>query len=260
MVVPGFSGSLTHNRDLVDALASRGYDTFTFSQPRRGTKSKQSILDRKKDTILTILETMFNDDEKIYGVAHSFGSAALLKAARDTPNQFIELILMQPPGVVGRQDFPELVQRVGEKMIKNNAKTIHKRHLSKLIGNPPTSVHAPLPATTRKMIYAQLSSAYTIIKNPRLALSEALAAIRYDIADDAAKTEGSGVQVHIIKAPNDELFSIEEDGLDHQKVMNSSGAFISIADRHAPHDTFWMHPKRTADIIDALIRAHSKAN
>lgn len=163
------------------------------------------MLNRNKTIALAILKGTIPEGAKVYGVAHSLGSVALLRAAAIAPDRFIEIILMQPPGVTSPQSFSELFRRVSRKTIKNTSSTVRDRHLYRLKkskSNPPRS------ATTRKLIKSQLSSGYVIAKNPRLALNEALTAISYDITSDISKVKNLKIPVYIIKAPADELFSL----------------------------------------------------
>lgn len=253
MVIPGYSESLSHNRELVDILARMGYDAFTFRPPRRKAVPIESVLDRQKDIILGILKAIVPEGEKVYAVAHSLGSAALLKAARDTPNRFIELILMQPPGLTGELSFSTLLRRVSKKTVQNTASTLRDRHLHR-IKRQPGKNHRPRSATTRKLLRAQASSGYFIAKNPVLALREAHAARQYDITSDATVARKSGIPVHVIRAPGDELFSPTKTGPKSERIMHLEGAYSNLADIHAPHDTFWLHAERTAEIVDGIIR------
>lgn len=253
MVIPGYSVSLSHNRELVDILASKGYDAFTFRPPRRKAVPTSAVLNRQRDIILSVLAATMPDGEKVYGVAHSLGSAALLKAAQAAPERFIELVLMQPPGLADGQQFSTLVRNVSRKTLRNNVSTLRDRHLHKLMKHYDAA-KKPKSATTRKLIRSQLSSGYFIAKNPLLALREAQAAIAYDITDDAAVVKSSGVPVHIMRAHGDELFSTSKTDPRHERIMELEGVYSNIADENAPHDTFWLHPEQTAQLIDASIQ------
>lgn len=236
MVVPGYGGSISHNKRIVDILADKGYNAFTMSQPRR--KGGHDILLRQKVIILSALAAVIPNGEKVHAVAHSLGSASLLRAVQDTPNRFVGLILMQPSGIVGSQKFSDLLRRVGKKTIHNQFSTMKR-------GNT---------TTFRQMTRAQLSSGRIIISNLPLALKEARVAITHDITGDIAIVKKLGIPIHVIKANEDELFSISRAGIEYERIVGLAGSYSSIADKNAEHDTFWMNATRTAEIIDVLVQ------
>lgn len=120
MIVPGYSESITHNKALVNELADRGLAAFTFSQPRSGRRAIDPI-ERQSDIIAQVLAAMLPERQKMHAAAHSLGSAALLRAAKKHPERFTGLLLMQPPGMSGRQGFLQLARRVGMKTVKNHS-------------------------------------------------------------------------------------------------------------------------------------------
>ena len=121
LVVPGFSETITHSKKLTYSLGNEGFNAFTFSPPRKGgTIEKTDPIKRQSKIILEILDASVSQEQKVIGVAHSLGSAALLKAAQEAPERFSQLVLMQPVGLAGEHSFGSLLRRVGRKTVKNH--------------------------------------------------------------------------------------------------------------------------------------------
>jgi alpha-beta hydrolase superfamily lysophospholipase len=240
MVVPGFSESLTHNKKLVDTLARIGFDAFTFTQPRRrGKTGLTDPIDRQGDIVLKLLETTLRPNDRVHAVAHSLGCAAVLKAAMQHPERFASLTLMQPLGMVGEQGFGEQLKRVSKKVTRNQ-------------------VAATLEGETRlrysaRVARAQLAGGGIIARHPRLAIQEARAAGKYDIADDIKDVVQLGVPVHVVTANSDEMFDRHKIATGYELISDSVTSYSNIADQAAPHDTFWLHPERTAKLISQII-------
>ena len=239
MVIPGFSESITHNRELIDRLADQGYDTFTFSQPRRGTFVDP--IARQQAIVLELLKALLPTDQKVYAVAHSLGAAAALKAARLHPDKFSGLLLMQPSGIGEKQTLLQLIRRVGKKTAKNHT------NVTGVAGSAVYSV------ALRQVLRAHAASTAHIIRNPLLALKEASAAVRYMIAEDIIEVQKLGIAVHTVLVRNDELFTMG-DVLEYDNAIELPGAYSTLTHREARHDTFWMHPEQTAELVDGVIR------
>ena len=239
IVIPGFSESITHNRELVDRLAGQGYDAFTFSQPRRGTFVDP--IARQQAIVLELFKALLPADQKVYAVAHSLGVAAALKAARLHPDKFTGLLLMQPSGIGERQTLLRLIRRVGKKTAKN-----HKNVAS-------TAGSAVYSVTIRQVLRAHATSTAYLIRNPLLALKEASAAVHYRIAEDIIEVQKLGIAVHIVLVRNDELFTMG-DALEYDNVLKLPGAYSTLTHKEARHDTFWMHPEQTAELVDGFIK------
>lgn len=240
LVVPGFSESITHNKALVDIVASKGYNTFTFSRPRGGPS--RHPLDRQKDIVMSALMATVPENEKVHAVAHSLGSATLLRAAREHPERFASLLLMEPSGIVSIQSLRELVHRASIKT-KNNQQAVSR--------NEPS-------VTLRQIIRAQLASSVIIARNPILAFKEARVATRHSIADDIVAIMRLNIPIHIVNAYGDELFSIDRAGIGYDQIMTFAGSYSSITDKSAGHDTFWIHPEQTAQLVDTFIKLLDK--
>lgn len=242
LIVPGFGESIVHNQSLVDTLADSGeYDVFTFDQPRGG--STHDPLRRQRDIILGVLDATLPDGESVHAVAHSLGSASLLRAAIKNPEQFLSLILMEPPGVTSSQSFLQLARRVGFKIVRNHLYAARK--------------HPSLSASLRHVIRTQLSSISVIMQNPRLALKEANAARQHSLEGDVASVYALEIPVYIVRAHSDELF-IAKQLPESEDILELAGSYCSTLDRHAGHDTFWLHPEQTAQTVDVFINRHHK--
>lgn len=266
LVVPGYSEGLKHNKGLVDALARRGYDAFTFNQPRRKGKVEDPI-QRQGRVILSLLkantpqEEKGHQDEKIHAVGHSLAAAALLRAAIDAPEQFASITLLQPVGMVGEQSTLELAGRVNKKVARNQLSAIKGQDPDRKPKHGYRAVvdkESSLQFLTR-VLHAQLVGGGVLVKQPALALREANSISgsklreKYDITDDVAEVHKLGIPIHIVKAHGDELFDPDKVDATYEGIADSVDSFSSVADPKAGHDTSWMQPERTAGIVDELI-------
>lgn len=257
-VVPGFSETTAHNSELVDALANEGFDATTFSQPRRTGRKADRIADpigRQGRVILRVLEASVTPGEKVHAVAHSMGAAATLKAALEAPELFDSLTLMQPLGLAGEQGFSELLGRVNKKTVKNQRVALHSQDPRKLADHGYAAnldTESALNFSGR-VTNAHIAAGKVLLSQPALSLREARAAGTYSMTDDIAKVTALGIPVHLVVAHGDEMF-------DHDKVDAgydagvAASSYMSVADREAGHDTFWMQPARTAAIVGQIIR------
>lgn len=256
MVVPGYSESVTHSKKLVNALASRGFDAFTFSQPRRkGKNPVNNPIDRQGDTVLSVLESTLPSGDRVHAVAHSLGSAAVLKAAQLAPERFASLTLMQPVGMAGEQSFSELLGRVGRKLTRNQIRAMRSQNPQR---KPKTGYAASVDTESAaryssRVARSQLAGGSVLAKQPVLAIKEAKAAGSYDIVDDIAKVKELGIPINIVKAHSDEMFDTDKVDMGYSRVTDSVNSYSSVADRTARHDTFWLQPERTAQIVGQLI-------
>lgn len=259
LVVPGYSESLAHSRKLVDALATNGYDASTFSQPRRAGKEADRVKDpiqRQGNVVLSLVEATVPQGEKVHAVAHSLGSAAVLRAAQEAPERFASLTLMQPVGLVGEQSFPELLGRVGKKVTKNQTGALRSQDPQR---QPKTGYVASADKESAirysaRVARSQITGSGILAKQPLLAVQEATAVGSYDIADDIAKVKELGIPVNIVKAYSDEMFDTDKVDVGFAGITDSVDSYSSVADRTARHDTFWLQPERTAAIIGQLIQ------
>jgi alpha-beta hydrolase superfamily lysophospholipase len=256
MVVPGYSESVSHSKKLVDALAGQGFDAFTFSQPRRkGKEPVNDPIDRQGEIVLDVLESTLPNGDKVHAVAHSLGSAAVLKVAQVAPERFASLTLVQPVGMVGEQNFPELLGRVGKKVTKNQVGALRSQDPQR---QPKTGYAASADTESAvcysaRVAHSQLAGSGVLAKQPTLAVQEATAVGSYEMADDIAKVKELGIPVNIVKAHSDEMFDHDKMDAGYAGIAESVDSYSSVADRNARHDTFWMQPERTARIVGQLI-------
>jgi alpha-beta hydrolase superfamily lysophospholipase len=257
LVVPGYSETIAHSKKLVDALADEGFNASTFSQPRRAGQEVHRVKDpiqRQGNVILSLVETTVPEGAKIHAVAHSLGTAAVLRAAQEAPERFASITLMQPVGMVGQQSIGEMTGRVSKKVIKNQVGALH----SQVPNSQPERGYA---ANVDKelafrylgrVVKAQLASSKVLATQPILAHKEAIAAGKYGIADDIAKVTELGIPVHMVTAHSDELFDGDKVHAGYEAGIAAT-SYSTVADPEARHDTFWMQPRRTAGIVRQLI-------
>src|SRR5690606_19452122 len=129
-----------------------------------------------------------------------------------------------------------LTGRTARKIAKNITSTLRDRHLYKVDKRKghPDATKKPRSITTRRLVRTQLSSGFTVLKNPRLALREAFAAIRYSIKGDIAAVQATGIPVHVVVAHSDELFGVSSGGDGPEQMIELPGIHHSLADKHAP--------------------------
>lgn len=249
LVVPGFSEGIFHARDLVDALGDDGMDATTFSQPRI-RRIKGDPIVRQAEVVSGVLDSL-PSNEKVHAVAHSLGGAAVLKAARDNPEAFASITLLQPVGMTSQQGLKKLVKRTGKKTIKNFFQSLAVQDSSPYSKKNEEYPYDKRKSTLRYMgrvILAQiLGGIYVATRSG--SLKEATAAGQYRIEDDMKAVMDLGVPVHVVTSASDEIFPYEE--IDFENLDATS--FSSVADRKAGHDTFLLQPIRTADTVKKII-------
>ena len=81
------------------------------------------------------------------------------------------------------------------------------------------------------------------VKNPQLKLKEAAASTEYNITDDLNTI--SGIPIDILLSNKDEFFGTAT----KENIPKGTTNISSISDKNAPHNTFWLHPNRTAKLI-----------
>lgn len=259
VVVPGYSETIAHSKKVVDALAMKGFNASTFSQPRRAGKGAHRIKDpiqRQGSVVLSLIEATVPGDEKVHAVAHSLGSAAVLRAAQKAPDRFASITLMQPLGMAGEQGLSELAGRVSRKVIKNLASSLHGQSpsIQPAHGGYAARVDEETALSfSGRVAKAQLAGNGVIVAQPALSLREALAAGQYEVAEDIANVAELGIPIHLVTAHDDELFDNDKVHTTYEAGIEAT-SYSSVADPDAGHDTFWMQPERTARIVSQLIQ------
>ena len=258
-VVPGFSESNTHTKQLVDALSARGHRSETFSPPRksdRATRKANDAIQRQGDVVLSVLEATHSPDEPVHAVTHSLGSAAVLRAAQQAPERFASITMMEPLGMTERQSFGRLAFSAIKKTFSNQRNAMRGQSPDSL---PAEGYAARIDSEPRaryagRVFAAQAVAGGVIGKRAALAYKEARDSGSYDMASDVAKVTESGIPVHVVTAYGDEMFNRANVEAAHVDIGDRATSHSTVADREAAHDTFWMQPERTAEIADQIIR------
>lgn len=274
IVVPGYSEGIRHTRKLLGALAARGLDAVSFSQPRRRGDKSVDPIDRQTQVLKDVISAETAEDEKVHAVGHSLGAAAILRAAQDEPDKFASITLFQPAGAVGRQRFRELLRRVGNKTVRNHLVGARSQDASKHTRHSHYTASADTESAvqhTGRVTAAQTAGLGTILRQPKLGIQEAVAAGNYYLGKDLERVSQLGIPVHVVTSHSDEMFDPAKsqrgfgyvvgvtklDGPE-PNVANAglpNIAIAEVADPYAGHDTFWMQPERTANIINETIHA-----
>jgi alpha-beta hydrolase superfamily lysophospholipase len=253
-IAPGFTNTSANTSALVDSLTSSGYNAFTHDQPRETPKELEPIdpIDRQAAVTLAVIEREVPEGTKVHALAHSLGSAAVLRAAIARPELFTSITINEPVGLNGkRQGIVNLMSRSALKNIKN---VIGARH-GQTIELPKQGYAARVDIETAKdfrkrTIKAQAAAGKLALKNLKLTMREARAAGAYEIDRDLEKVTDLGIPVHILLANKDELFKSKNT---YRKVKDIKATSISsIADPNAGHDSFWRNPKLTTAIFNSL--------
>lgn len=257
-MAPGYSESIAHSKALVDALAHEGFNAFTFSQPRKPSQLwSDDPIGRQADIVLRVVEASAPEGAKVVAVAHSLGAAAVLKAAPQAPQRFASIVLMQPIGLSGGQRLREQATRVARKATKNQLGALRRQALDR----PPHHGYAAAADSESALRFfarvtrAQLVGAGVLARQAVLALQEANAAGSYDMAADMEKVRALGVPVHVVKAQGDELFEADKVDTGCRRIVDLVSSYSSVADPHARHDTCWLQPRRSAQIVRQLVAA-----
>lgn len=243
VVVPGFSEGITHTKKLLGHLSAKGYDAITFSQPRKRGDASLDAIERQSEVLLDVLDERTAADEKVHAVAHSLGSGALLKAAIQRPEKFKSITIMEPAGAVGQQGLTELLGRVGKKVVKNQVGAAMGQDSETFSKDGHYVASADSESAIRfsnRVNSAQLAAGGTILKNPALAVSESLAAGRYDLTDETIQVIDLGIPVHIVKAQSDEMFDTDKVDMRLEGLLDHGASISSVADPTARHDTSWI--------------------
>lgn len=261
IIVPGFSEGLAENKDLTDKVAKEtGADTYTFEQPRRRSEGDPiDPIERLGVIVASNALEVIGGEGKIVAVAHSLGCAAVLRAVQLNPDIFDSVILMQPPGLgpSAKTSLPSLARRVAKKSFKNYRRSVKGQNPHNPKGRKYRSNFDDEAAEKYKgrVLKSQISGIRVIAKNPILALREALAVGEYRIDADIQKaTDELGVPVHVVISNEDEILSDKVGNIPYASSVSY------VADKKAGHDTFWMQPKRTAMIVDGLLRQKNQVD
>lgn len=240
LLVPGFAETIRHTKPVADALGKLGYNTLTFSPPRKlndSSSKSQHPIDRQAQIVLSILEDLEELSQPIHVVAHSLGSAVALRAASLKPHYFKSLTLMQPVGLAGYQTLADLLVRSSKKQVNNY-------RLIKMVDQEDSHIGYRSHVTS-----AQFASLKNISKQPLLAFKEGVAAGRYDILKDLIYIQELGIEVHIIVSTHDEYFDYHKMQPTISKLQGLAKTLTILNDERYGHDTFWINPGQTARLF-----------
>lgn len=263
VLIPGFSESITHVRELAKELGELGLVTTTFNLPRwrgrqtRQTGKKPDALTLQTDSILEVIQQQ-SKGERVHAVAHSLGAVGTLRAALRSPDLFASIILMQPAGLTGKTTLTNLAKRASKKTVHNqvNAAKGQKPHITDQDSHYTAAIdeESALRMSTRTT-KAHLAAGAVLTKNVRLATEEALVVRDVTITDLIKQVTELGIPVNIVTSYGDELFDDSKifDETNINTLLETGASISTIADPEAGHDTIWAQPKRTAQIIGSLV-------
>ena len=239
-VVPGFAESLQQTKPIVEALAVKNLAAYTYSQPRLRNKEDGVLvhpLERQGKVALMALNELLPGHSKVTAVAHSLGTATILKAVQLNPERFDTLILMQPVGLAGQQSFIDLFMR-GLRKNRNNYSSV----------KDTSSLH-----DHKTVAKAQFGSVITIAKQPLLAIREATAIGSYSTSKDVKSVISSGIKVHLVISKFDEYFDYSNMQTQLEDLGNVATSITILDEPHHGHDINWLDPALTADLTIKLL-------
>lgn len=258
-VVPGFSETIAHSKELVEALADHGFTAETFSPPRKSDKESRRINDaiqRQGNVVLSVLEAAHPNAERVHAMGHSLGAAAVLRAAIADPERFESITLMQPLGMTGNKTLAEMAFVATKKTIKNQIEAFGGQDPTDL---PEEGYAARIDSETglhyaKRVAIAQSAAGRVLGRRPLLTYKEAAQSGEYEIYDDIAKVNELGIPVHVVTAYGDDMFDYAEVEATHSIIGDHAASHSTIADKSARHDAFWLQPERTAEIMSQIVR------
>jgi len=251
-VIPGFAESITHNKKLVDTLSAAGWDAYTFSQPRKFQSNPYfDPLERQADVLLFLLKLTAVTGTKVHAVAHSLGSGTVLKAARKAPEIFESITIMQPSGMTYSKNRFDTHWRILRKVFSNQFRLTTGANY--VIGVRNGFIKESRQRLFIRIFASQITSLYTLIKNPQLAYRETLAASQYDITTDLEDVFKLDIPVHFVISQNDELFDESKVAKNLECILPYVTSHKRLSGRDAVHDSFWIYPERTKSLIKNII-------
>jgi alpha-beta hydrolase superfamily lysophospholipase len=256
VIVPGHVKTAEYLAPLAIALSCHGFNAVTYEYEKEVMFDKDPIVNRAS-VVCEVLDTLDRSggvkDNRFHLVAHSLGSAVALLASMTDPNRFKSVTLLQPAGITSKQSIPKLMAKTSRKIVKNyvRARRGQREGENEMHGHYVAAADTESAVDmTRRTAFALNLAKDELVSQPVLAFREGGIAGKYCVLEDLKAARDCGISVHVVMAASDEFFA--------QKNINPSFAefassWTSVADPFAQHDTSWLQPNRTANIISQLI-------
>lgn len=198
-LAPGWGGTPAMHKQNVETLFKEGRRTLLLNTPHGINFSREDFSSQEigeiTDAELREIAALINcikekNIEKVDVVAHSQGCIDTVLTAMLYPEYFRNIVLVNPAGMIGEDNFARLVVSFSADIVKGYIEEIRRNGIQK-----------PLLSNTRVVATTE-----TIIKNPLLALREVLAISDAQIHEFLIELKKQGIGISVVGAVDDEVF------------------------------------------------------
>jgi pimeloyl-ACP methyl ester carboxylesterase len=232
-IAPGFNANEKVFKDFALALSEKDRKILLINSPSGIDINKEDNIDgipeaemRKIQNLIKMLEEKNIEITDI--VAHSEGAFYTVLAAKLYPEKFRNLVLVDPAGIIGKDNWKRLAMG-----------TIHNTILEPMISN----VSKEIPKTT--------------VKDPYGSFKRFLAIAKADINEAIQEIRDLGIGVSVIHSVNDKIFPMdkvqenlartEEEKKDDKHKLDG---FYSVKVDGGTHNEIAFEPEKIALLID----------
>jgi pimeloyl-ACP methyl ester carboxylesterase len=194
LIVPGWGLTPQEWKGNMKELAAAGRRTLAVDAvhgSKETTKTSNPIpeaANRKMTPFVKALED--RGISKTDAIAHSGGCIELLLAARESPDQFRTLVLVNPGGMIGEDSLPRLSARFAKEAVTGAWNAVRQGKVKEYMGIANKITHS---AVTR----------------PVLSFKEAQAVASTQVIDLLKDLKSKGINVVVIHGPSDPVFPME---------------------------------------------------
>lgn len=220
VVVPGWSGTPNVHMGNIEALVKKGRRTISANAPHGVDFNKEEyplgidiIPDAELRKIATIIEVIKKKGiEEVDAVGHSQGCMDIVLAATLYPEYFRNIVLVNPAGMIGEDNFFRLVASFSVDVVRGYVDEIRTKGLTK-----------PMLRQIRGMISS-------IATDPVSSFRQVLAISDAQIHDLLASIKKQGIGISVVSAVDDEVFSSAR----MQKIVTKEmvDGFYSVRGKH----------------------------
>lgn len=165
-------------------------------------------------------------------VGHSEGGLVAVLAASLYPDKFRNLVLVDPSGIIGKDNLAHLSVRFTKDFLRQRKRIEKEEELAGAVKNLLRRSQLPL------------------LKSPRRALGEVTAISQADIRHLLENLKQKGIGISIIHAVDDQAFPMER----VQQMVNTKqvDGFYSV---QGTHNEILLHPEKYSKLVDQALDA-----
>ncbi|MDA2922232.1 alpha/beta hydrolase [Patescibacteria group bacterium AH-259-L07] len=234
VVAPGWAATPEVLRDNILTLAELGRRTISIKSPH-GIKAEKiknfpEAELRKAAALIKTLEK--KDIDKVDAVGHSEAGIYLTLAATLYPDKFRNIVLVDPGGMIGKDNPWRLSVGFLQDIVKQIIRGIKDRKLA------------------RSTLTSFREGRKSISSDPARAFKEAIAISRTQIHELVRELKKKGVGISIIHAVDDKIFPMDR----IQKIARADqvNGFYSVK---GTHNEFFLKPKKYTQLADQTLTA-----